>query len=186
MTYWTVIPWLTINGNPAPYPVLNERAIRATAWVMMLLWFITFMIVYTTKDFTYMYPVVILFWLQFFIAVVWWTKYAPMSIIWSWFVAKQQPEYVWAIQKRFAWSLGLAMATAMMIVVWWFGMIWVVPFVICWTCLILMRMESALWICVWCKIYYWLVWANILKKPDVAPACPWWACTVDFTKKSSS
>ncbi len=31
---WHIIPDLQIHGAPAPYPVLNERAIRATAWLM--------------------------------------------------------------------------------------------------------------------------------------------------------
>jgi hypothetical protein len=31
MPIGTIIPGLKINGKPAPYPVLNERAIRATA-----------------------------------------------------------------------------------------------------------------------------------------------------------
>jgi hypothetical protein len=31
-----VIPGLKINGKPAPYPVMNERAVRATAGLMLI------------------------------------------------------------------------------------------------------------------------------------------------------
>lgn len=178
MTFGTIIPNLTINNEPAPYPVLNERAIRATAWLMMLIWFITFVIVFTTKDFTYLYPTVIAFWIQFAIAVIRGPTYAPFSILWRLMVHNQQPEYVWAIQKRFAWSLWLAMATAMIIVTAWFGITGITPFAICMTCLFFMWMESALGICVWCKIYYGLIHLWRIKKPTYRPACPGGACSI--------
>jgi hypothetical protein len=182
MSFWTIITWLEINGKPAPYAVLNERAIRATAWTMMLIGFITFMIVYSTKNYTYLYPTVIAFWIQFFISVVWGPTRAPFSILGRWMVKKQQPEYVWAIQKRFAWSLWLAMATAMLIVTAWFGITWYIPFAICMTCLLFMWMESALGICVGCKIYYGLMKTWRIKEPTHKPACPGGACEINFNK----
>jgi len=182
MSFWTTIPWLHINGKPAPYPVLNERAIRATAWTMMLIWFITFVLVYTTRDYGYIYPTVIAFWIQFFISVVWWPTRAPFSILGRWMVHKQKPDYVWAIQKRFAWGLWLAMATAMLIVTAWYGITWIIPFAICMTCLFFMWMESALGICVWCKIYYGLISLWRIQEPEYKPACPGGACEVNFNR----
>ncbi len=183
MSYWTVIPWLMIHGKPAPYPVVNERAVRASAGTMMLIGFITFLFVFNTKDYTYLYPTVMIFWLQFFISTVRWPKRAPFSMLWRRMVRFQKPDYVWAIQKRFAWWLWLAMATAMLIVTGWFGITWVAPFLICRTCLFFMRMESALGICVWCKIYYFLIRKWRVADPEHPPACPGGSCTVDFTKK---
>ncbi len=182
MNYWTIIPWLQINGKPAPYGVFNERWIRATAWIMMLVGFFAFVIVFTTKDFVYLYPVVIAFLIQFLLSVVWWPQVAPFSILWERFVRKQKPDYVWAIQKRFAWSLWLAMAITMTVVTIWFWLTWFIPFAICITCLFLMWMESALGICVGCKIYYWLIRYWVLKEPIHRPACPWWACAINFKK----
>ncbi|MBP6257040.1 hypothetical protein KA405_05045 [Patescibacteria group bacterium] len=49
---------------------MNERAVRASAGTMMLIGFITFLFVFETKDYTYLYPTVIAFWLQFFISTV--------------------------------------------------------------------------------------------------------------------
>lgn len=178
MALGKIIPGLEIHGKPAPYPVLNERAIRATAWLMMLIGFITFVIVFTTKNYAYLYPTVVAFWLQFFITVVHWTKYAPFSAIGRFLVYKQKPEYVWAIQKRFARSIGLTMATAMLIVTAWFGIKWIAPFAICFTCLLFMWMESTLGICVGCKIYNWLIKIWWIKDPEHKPACPWWVCHI--------
>jgi hypothetical protein len=178
MAFWTIIPELMIHGKPAPYGVINERAIRATAGTMMLIWFITFVIIYTTKDYSYLYPVVIAFWLQFFISVLRWPTRAPFSMLGRWMVRKQQPDYVGAIQKRFARWLGLAMATAMLIVTAWFGIKGYAPFAICMTCLFFMRMESALGICVGCKIYYALIKLGWIQDPEHKPACPGGACTL--------
>ena len=177
--YWEVILWLQINGKPAPYPVFNERAVRATAGIMLLIGCITFVYIYSTKNYSYLYPTVITFWIQFLISVVRWPRRAPFSMLGTWVVSKQRPEYVWAIQKRFAWSMWLGMATAMLIITAWFDIQWFLPFAICMTCLFFMWMESTLGICVGCKIYYGLItiWRN--KKPEHAPACPGWSCEID-------
>ena len=94
MSFGTIIPGLQIDGVDAPYPVFNERAIRATAGSMMLVGFITFVVVYTTKNYLYLYPTVGLFWLQFAISILWGTKYAPFSALGTLLVSKQKPEYV--------------------------------------------------------------------------------------------
>lgn len=178
-----VIPNLEIHWEKAPYGVLNERAIRATAWLMFLIWMITFFFVFSTKNFNYLYPTVILFWIQFFITVFFGTKYAPFSMIWRFLVSKQKPDYVWAIQKRFAWLIWLLMASSMLIITLWFGISWYAPMIICMICLAFMWLESAVWICVWCKIYNFLINKWMIAKPEYKPACPWWACSIDFSKK---
>lgn len=178
-----IIPGLEIHGKPAPYGVLNERAIRATAGTMMLVGFITFFFVFTTKNWNYLFPTVIVFWIQFFISVFFWTEYAPFSMIGRFLVSKQKPDYVWAVQKRFAWAIGLTMASLMLVVTVGLGMKWTVPMIICFTCLSFMWLESAVGICVWCKIYGFLLKKWIIPEPEHRPACPGGACLIDFGKK---
>lgn len=178
-----IIPGLEIHGQPAPYGVINERAIRATAGIMLVLWMITFFIVFSTKNFSYLYPTVIAFWIQFFITVFFGPKYAPFSLLGRLLVQKQQAEYVGAIQKRFAWALGLLMASSMLIMTLGFGVSWMLPMAICMICLAFMWLESAAGICVGCKIYGFLIEKWIIPKPVYRPACPGWACTLIFSKK---
>ncbi len=180
---WQVIPDLKIHWKPAPYGVINERAIRATAWIMFTLGLITFFIVFSTKNFTLLYPTLAAFWIQFFITVFFWPQYAPFSIIGRWIVSKQQPEYVWAIQKRFAWGIGLVMATTMFLVTAVWGITGMIPMSICLVCLSFMWLESAAGICVWCKIYGWLLSKGYIQTPEHKPACPGWACSLDFSQK---
>lgn len=176
-----VIPGLMIHGKPAPYGVLNERAIRAAAGLMFLVGIITFFIVLSTRDTNYIYPALTLIWLQFFISVFFGTKYAPFSIVWRWIVSHQQPDYVGAVQKRFAWTLGFMMATMMFFFVGFLDLTGVVPFVMCSVCLALMWLESSCGICVGCKIYGFLLTKWIIQEPEHRPACPGGACS--FTPK---
>lgn len=175
---WEIIPWLKIHGKDAPYPVLNERAIRATAWIMFVLGITTFFYTFYTKDYTGLTIMVLAFFTDFFIKVMWGPKYSPFSMLGKFFVSKQKPEYVGAIQKRFAWGLGLIMASSMIFIAIIFEMRGPLPLSICSICLTLMWMESALGICVGCKIYYFLIKKGILKAPEVKPACPGWACSI--------
>jgi len=173
-----VIPNLEIHWVKAPYGVLNERAIRASAGIMFVVWMITFFIVFSTKDFSLLYPTVIVFWVQFFITVFFGTKFAPFSILGRLLVKKQQPDYVGAIQKRFAWALWLMMASIMLIVTAWFWFTGAVPMSICFVCLSFMWLESAAGICVGCKIYGYLLKKWLIKKPTYRPACPGGACSI--------
>lgn len=179
----SIIQDLQIDGKPAPYRVLNERAVRATAGIMFLVWIITVMYTYFTKDFMLVSIVLPLFFLNFVVLVVWWPQLSPVSKLWSFLVRKQKPEYVWAIQKRFAWSLWLVMSSIVMILLFLFNMTGFLPLALCGVCLTFMWMESSLWICVWCKIYSYLIKKWFLKEPTHKPACPGWVCSISIENK---
>ena len=175
---WQIIPGLEIHGKPAPYGVLNERAIRATAWIMFALWFFTMMYAFFTQDFTLLKIVVTTFFFDFLIKVLWGPKYSPIAFLGKKLVSNQKPEYVWAIQKRFAWTLGLIMSGSILTISIFLGIKWALPLALCGTCLGLMWLETSAGICVGCKIYYFLVNKKIIKEPTVRPACPGWACSL--------
>jgi hypothetical protein len=179
MAYGKIIPDLMIQGKPAPYAVVNERVIRGAAGLMFALGLGTFMYVFLTKDFTPVKILVPIFWLDFFLKSV----FSPSASIFSWLAERVvhhlEPEYVGAIQKRFAWTLGLAMASVMMVVVFVLQLRGMVPFAICLTCLSLMFFESAFGICVGCRMYTWLTKKGWIKAPEIAPACPGGACSIN-------
>jgi len=178
MSYGTTIPGLKIDGKDAPFPVVNEREIRAAAGLMFLLGGMTFAYVFFTRDYLPIYVLIPLFWLDFFLKTVFQPKYSIFGWIASWMVRGQKPEYVGAIQKRFAWGIGLTLASVMLIFVVGLGVRGILPFSICSICLFFMWMESALGICVGCKIYAQLLKWKILKEPAVRPTCPGGACSI--------
>ncbi len=166
----------TVEG--IEYGVVNERAVRATAGTMFLIGGLTFSYTFFTRDYQFVYLVVPLFWLDFLLKSVFDPRYSIFGKLGTFFVQNQKPEYVGAVQKRFAWSIGLALATVMMIFVLGFGVRGILPLIICTTCLFFMWMESALGICVGCKIYAWLLKVGVIKEPKVRPACPGGVCSV--------
>lgn len=172
----TIIPELEIHGKPAPYPVLNERAIRATAWLMFAVGMSVMRYTILTGDRSIMTRVVPVFWWHFVIASLRWPAYSPIAWLGTLFVSGQKPEYVWAIQKRFARSLGAIMASIMMILIFLVPAASIGPLIICTTCLIFMWLESAVGLCVGCKLYYALISRWIVPEPDQRPACPGGAC----------
>lgn len=177
-SYGQIIPNLTIDGVPAPYPVVNERAIRATAGIMFVLGLSTFYIMFLTGNIIFLKFLVPAFWLDFFLKTVWGPEYSIFGFLGRLFVRGQRPEYVGAIQKRFAWGIGLTLASIMMILVFGFGILGWAPRIICLTCLTFMWMESSLGICAGCKIYGFLLRKKILKEPQYRPACPGGACAL--------
>lgn len=176
--YGTIIPDLKIDGQPAPYPVVNERGIRAAAGIMLAMGFATFWFISVTGDYRALYIVVTLFWIDFFLKSVFSPSWSIFGNIGELIVKKQKPEYVGAIQKRFAWSLGLIMASAMMITAVFMGIRGWLPFSICFACLTLMWLESAFGICVGCKMYNGLINKGFIQQPEHKPACPGGACSI--------
>ncbi len=172
---------LFIDGVHATYGVLNERDTRAAAGIMLVIGIFAFVQALILRNFTPLTVVVLAFFVEFIIRVFN-PNYAPFYALGKFFVKNQRPEWSGAIQKRFAWSLGLAMATSMIIIAVLLGMTGIVPFTICSICLALLWFESALGICVGCKLYYGMQHLGWVKKPEVAPACPGGVCSINKKK----
>jgi len=97
-----------------PVRVLNEREARGAAGIMFLFALIAFMTAWFQGDFSPTKLVIVAFFIDFFIRVIINPRYAPTLIMARWMVNNQTAEYVGAPQKRFAWGIGLALATLMM------------------------------------------------------------------------
>lgn len=177
--YGKEIPGLMIHGKAAPYPVLNERAIRAGAGMVFALGFFSFFQAFYLRDFTFIKILVVFLFIDFLMKVVVGTKFSPVSTVANLIVSKQQPEYVGAVQKRFAWSIGLVLATTMMVLIFAFGVMGLPNLIICGICLTFMFMESAFGICVGCKIYQFLLKQGIIPEPEHRPACAGNVCAIE-------
>ncbi len=177
--YGTSIPNLVINNKPAPYPVVNEREIRGAAGIMFLIGIITFAVVFFTQNFLPLYIIVPLFWLDFFVKTVFQPQYSIFGFLAGFFVSNQKPEYVGAIQKRFAWAIGLFLATLMIVLAIILGVRGWPLFAICSVCLFFMWLESAFGICVGCSIYTWLIKKEVIGEPEHKPACAGGVCEIE-------
>ncbi len=143
-----------VNGYDIP--VLNEREARAAAGILFLFGMVSFFNSYLLHDFRFTKIFVTVFMIDFFIRVVINPKYAPSIILARFFIRYQVPEYVGAPQKRWAWSIGLALAVVMFFIIVVFEWMTPIKIAICLICLGLLFSEAAFGICIGCKLYHFV------------------------------
>jgi hypothetical protein len=134
-------------------PVLNEREIRASAGILFLVMFWSWMLVIFKENYFWIKCVNAIFLTDFIIRVLISPKYSPTLIIGRLIVGKQNPEYVGAAQKKFAWTIGLVMASTIFILLVVMNSYSFITGIICLICLIFLFFESVFGICLGCKFY---------------------------------
>jgi hypothetical protein len=136
--------------------VLNEREIRAGAGILFLMMFISILHVVYRGDFLLLKYAVIIFLTDILIRVLINPKFAPSLIIGRLFVKNQVPEYVGAVQKKFAWIVGIALGLTMFILLVIVNSFSPITGLICFICLIFLFFEAAFGICLGCYTYKWI------------------------------
>jgi hypothetical protein len=157
-----------------PVRVLNERAVRAGAGIVFLFAIMAFMNAWLIGNFQPTRVFVVAFLADFTIRIFVNPRYAPSLIVGQWFVRNQQPEYVGAPQKRFAWAIGFALGLTMLYLLVIRQVIGPVNLIVCATCLVLLFFEAAFGICIGCKVY------NAFNK-EQAQLCPGGVCETPTT-----
>ncbi len=159
----------TVDGYDIP--VLNEREIRAAAGLLFLMMYTLILIIGFTENYTPFKYGAILFFLDFVIRVLINPKYSPTLILGRFIVRNQVPEYVGAQQKKFAWWIGLILATTIIILMVIVNAYSPITGIICLICLIFLFFEAVFGICLGCKFY------SLVYK-DKAQYCPGEVCDV--------
>ena len=161
LDYGEVVPGYDIR-------VVNDREARAAAGILFMLGMIVIFV-----GIGYNHIIVAKVYLTFlwfdFIARIFFLKYSPSLLLGKYVVRKQKPEYVGALQKRFAWTLGWMISFPL---VYWFVLNWYMDFykvMFCILCLVLTFFEAAFSICLGCKIY------NFITKQS-SQYCPGGVC----------
>jgi hypothetical protein len=134
-------------------PVLNEREIRAAAGVLFLLMFISVLYVIFKGNFILLKYAVIFFLTDMLIRVFITPRFSPTLIFGRLIVRRQTPEYVGAAQKKFAWSIGVVIATTMFILLVLMNSYSPITGLLCFVCLIFLFFETAFGICIGCAFY---------------------------------
>jgi len=152
-------------------PVLNEREMRAAAGILFLAVFISLMLIIFKQNFVPIKYIITVFLIDFFIRVFVNPKYSPSLIIGRMIVSNQNPEYVGAPQKKFAWVIGFVLALIMFALMVVLNTYSAISGIICLICLIFLFFESAFGICLGCKFYGWF-------NKEKAQYCPGEVCDV--------
>jgi len=152
-------------------PVLNEREIRASAGILFLGLILSLMQIMYKNDFLLIKYFITIFLTDFIIRVFVNPKFAPTLIIGRLIVRNQTPEYVGAMQKKFAWVIGLALSAIMFTLMVVVNSYSPITGIICLICLVFTFFESVFGICLGCKFY------KIFYK-EKAQYCPGEVCDV--------
>jgi hypothetical protein len=134
-------------------PVLNEREIRASAGILFLALFWSWMLVIFNDNYLLLKCVNMIFFSDFIIRVLISPKYSPSLIMGRLIVGKQNPEFVGAVQKKFAWTIGLVLASIMFLLLVVINSYSFITGIICQICLTFLFFESVFGICLGCKFY---------------------------------
>jgi hypothetical protein len=151
--------------------VLNEREIRAGAGILFVLMFVAIMSAIMQASFALLKYAVLIFMADMLIRVFLNPKYSPILILGRFIVRNQVPEYVGAIQKKFAWVIGIVLALTMFVLIIVLNTFSPITGLICLICLIFLFFESAFGICLGCKVYSWMY-------KEKAQYCPGEVCEI--------
>ena len=135
---------------------VNEHDVRAAAGLTLVIGAVAFSYAYFDKQYIPLQAAATLFFVEFLLRVTVGIRYSPIGVLARAMTRGHTPEWVSAEPKLFAWTLGLLMASAMAVITN-IGIRGPLPRTICLICLTLMWMESALGLCLGCKIHQLLV-----------------------------
>ena len=152
-------------------PVLNEREVRASAGILFLFLLISIFLILSNGNFAPIKYFIIIFLADFIVRVFVNPRFSPTLIIGRMIVRNQNPEYVGAQQKKFAWIIGLVLAAIMFILFIIINAYSIITALICLICLVFLFFESAFGICLGCLFYGWIY-------KEKAQYCPGEICDV--------
>jgi hypothetical protein len=134
-------------------PVLNEREVRAAAGLLFLLMFMAISAAVLNGSFVLLKYAIAVFLPDMLIRVFVSPRYSPTLILGRLIVRNQVPEYVGARPKRFAWIIGVGLASVMFLLVNVLNTYGPISGIICLLCLVFLFCETAFGICIGCKIH---------------------------------
>ena len=156
------------------FKVINERDARASAGLMFLFGILSIFSVFTLRTLLWVELFSLTFIFEFFIRTIINPKYAPYMLLGSFFVANQEPEWVEAKPKQFAWILGMFLGILMTYFIA-FDVVSPVRLLTCLLCMALLFLESAFGMCLGCILY-----ARLNIKLN---RCPGGVCEVPVKRK---
>jgi hypothetical protein len=132
--------------------VFDECQVRAAAGLTLAAGAAAFAYAFLGRIYVPIQAVTTLFFVEFAIRTSAGLRWSPFGAVGRLLTKRRHPQWVSAKPKRFAWTLGLVMSFAMMLITN-AGIRGALPLTICLICLLLMWMEAVLGICLGCEIH---------------------------------
>ena len=164
-------------GDAVPAAVVDEHRVRAAAGLTMAAGGVAFAYAYFRQLYWPLQAASSLFAVEFLVRVTGGLRRSPFGLIAGLLTRRHRPDWVSARPKRFAWTLGLAMAGAMAVITN-AGIRGWLPRTICLICLTLMWLESVLGLCLGCEIHRLLVRRGWAASDPALIVCAHGACDI--------
>lgn len=175
--YGEVIHGLSAAGQPLQAGVFDEHQVRAAAGLTMVVGTVAFGYAAFAAQYLPIKLVTALFFVEFLLRVGAGLRYSPIGRLAGLLTARRAPHWVSAKPKRFAWTLGLVMALAM-VVITQLNIRGPLPLTICLVFISLMGLEAVLGLCLGCEIHGVLVRRGWAAKDEAYEICASGACAV--------
>lgn len=156
-------------------PVINERAVRAAAGILLVFGGTAFAATYFTGQSRPLQAFGMFFMIDMLVRVTVSDRWSPTLFVGRLAVRRQQPEWVGAPQKEFAWWMGFGLALISCASMGLFAAPLWLTMALCGICLALLFFETAFGICVGCALQN-----RFSKEP--AQYCPGGVCTTSKTQ----
>jgi len=156
------------------YKVLDERVMRASAGIMMMLGILASINAFILQRYIVVPWISGFLALNFMVGLFIGSDFSPTILLGKIFVRKQSPLPIGAVQKQFAWSLGLTLSLSIFTLSLFLlnNPAFFEPVcMLCILCIFLLFFETAFGICIGCKLYYIAIDLGFMKKPTVQPNC---------------
>lgn len=185
LTFGEVLSAQATDGKVLHSAVFNENEVRAAAGLTMVIGAVAFAYAYFAENYVPLQVVTVVFFIEFLMRVTTGLRYSPMGVIARWLTQRQPAEWVSAKPKRFAWTMGLTLSFAMVIITN-SGITGALPRTICLICLTFMWLESVLGVCVGCEIHGALVRRGWTTKDPAFEVCANGACALPVPKAAAA
>jgi hypothetical protein len=176
-TYGQLIQGQAPDGRALQAGVFNEHQVRAAAGLTLVLGTVALVYAYFAKVYQPIQIVTTAFFIEFLVRVTAGIQFSPLGVVAGWMTRRRAPEWASAKPKRFAWTLGLVMSFAMMVITNT-GIRGALPLTICLICLVLMWLEAVLGLCLGCEIHGFMVRRGWVAKDEAYEICSNGACAV--------
>ncbi len=163
------------------YKVLDERVMRASAGIMLLLGAIASINGFIFRNYIVVPYISGFLMLNFIIGIFINPKFAPTIVLGRLMTWRQSPLPIGAVQKKFAWSLGLALSVGIFSLSLFLlkdASYFDPVCLMCLVCLLLLFLETSFGICVGCHLYKLSLRLKLLPQPKERPNCMGDSCEV--------
>jgi hypothetical protein len=165
------------DGRELHAAVYDENEVRAAAGLTMVAGAVAFAYAYFDAQYVPLQVVSSVFFVEFLTRLTLGLRRSPAGVLARAITRRRPPEWVSAKPKHFAWTLGLGLSFAMMIITN-SGVRGTLPRAICLVCLTLMWLESVLGLCLGCQLHAWLTRRGLKGDDPEVEVCAGGVCEV--------